>query len=98
MGAYHRNIEVYADYDPETSNQRKLDHEANIAANDRFVAAVAKAVLRGKEKARPGTFVDLTEPIYHKRIRPEPFISACGSPAALCIEGGGAASGAETMK
>lgn len=97
-GAYHRNIEVYADYDPESSNQRKLDHEANIAANDRFVAAMAKAHLKGNVSVRPGVYVDLSEPIYHKRIRPELSISACGSPGAMCIESGGAADGAQTMK
>lgn len=73
-------------------------HAANVAGNDRFVLAMAKAVKRGRENVLPGTFVDLSEPIYHKRLYGETLRSCSGSPSAMCIESGGAAQGAQAMK
>lgn len=94
--AYHRDVQIGDD--PVAVNEQKLHHEQNIKSNDRFVLAMANAVKRGKERAVPGTTVDLTEPIYHKRFRPELSVSSCGSPSAMCIESGGVAQGAQAMK
>jgi hypothetical protein len=71
---------------------------AAIACNDAFVQAMTKAVKRGREKVTAGTYVDLTPPIGAVRIYAEPAMSACGSPSAMCLESGGAQSGAAAMK
>jgi len=73
-------------------------HDANIRSNDAFVAAMARATLRKKEKAVPGTFVDHTPPIHAVRIRAEVLLSACGSPGQMCIETSGAPSGTQTLR
>lgn len=69
-----------------------------IAANDKFIALMARSVIKGKEKAVAGTFVDTTPPIHARRIRGEVPMSACGSPAAMCTDIGGAPSGAQTLR
>lgn len=69
-----------------------------VIANDAFVAAMKKAVKRGRENVAFGTVVDTTPPIGHVRIRGETRMSSCGSPAAMCIEASGAPSGAQTLK
>lgn len=66
----------------------KIQYEGAIAVNDAFVARMNKAMRRGKESVRAGTFVDLTPPISAKRYQPEPSRSPCGSSAAMCIEHG----------
>lgn len=71
---------------------------AAVAADAAFVRAMTRAVRRGREKAVPGTYVDDTPPIGHKRLYGTFPISACGSPAAMCATSGGSQSGAETMK
>jgi ABC-type sugar transport system substrate-binding protein len=86
-----------ADYDRWLSQSEVTAHNAVIASNDAFVLAMAKAVKRGREKAVPGTYVDTTPPIGALRIRGDIIMSACGSPAAMCMEGG-AQIGAEAMK
>lgn len=86
------------DFDQYLSLSEKAERAAAIASNDAFVLAMGRAVRRGRETAKPGTFVDLTPPIGAIRIRGEVLMSACGSPAAMCLETGGAPSGAETMK
>lgn len=69
-----------------------------VRANDAFVAAMNAAISRKREKVKFETFVDSTPPIGHVRIRGDVTFSACGSPSAMCLEVGGAHSGAETMK
>ncbi len=86
------------DFDNFVSLSEKEQHKSAIASNDAFLLAMRKAVSRGREKAVDGTYVDLTPPINARRIRGEVLMSACGSPAALCTEIGGAAIGAESMK
>lgn len=93
---YHREIEL--SNDPVAVNEQKLQHMNNVAANDRFVQAMARAVKRGKEKAVPGTFIETTEPIYHKRFYATAPRSHCGSPSAMCIESTVQQDGAAAMK
>lgn len=93
---YHRDIDLGDD--PVTVNEQKLQHSSNVAANDAFVLAMARAVQRGKEKAVPGTFVETSEPIYHKRYYATAPRSHCGSPSAMCIESTGQQDGAAVMK
>lgn len=73
-------------------------HTAQIKANDAFVLAMANAVNSGREKVKVGTYVDSTEPMYHKRIYGTAPRSSCGSPAAMCMDSAVAQSGAEAMK
>jgi len=87
-----------ADYDRWLSQSEVAAHNAVVASNDAFILAMAKAVKRGREKVTPGTFVDTSPPIGALRIRGDVVMSACGSPAAMCMEQGGAHSGAESMK
>lgn len=87
-----------ADFDRYLSLSEKAEREAVIASNDAFILAMAKAVKRGREKAVPGTYVDTTPPIGALRIRGDIIISACGSPAAMCMEQGVAQIGAESLK
>jgi len=56
-----------------------------IAANDQFILAMAKAARSGRENVKPGTFVDPTPPVFAKRLRPDPVVSTCGSPAEMCL-------------
>jgi len=78
-----------AEYDRYLSVSEAATHAAAVASNDAFVLAMAKAVKRGREKVVPGTFVDLTPPVGALRIRGDVVMSACGSPAAMCMESGG---------
>jgi hypothetical protein len=84
-------------FDRYMSLSEKQHRHAALAANDAFAAAMTNAVRSGCEHVAPGTFVDLT-PSYARLIRGESASSACGSPAAMCFEQGGAAAGAEAMK
>jgi hypothetical protein len=76
------------------AEMRKQD----IRANDAFTLAMQRAIKRGRETARPGTFVDRSSPVGALRIRGEVAISACGSPAAMCLETSGAPNGTQAMK
>jgi len=79
--------EIEESRDPEIwSKYQKAQRAAAVAANDAFVEALARAVARGREHAVPGTVVDTSPALYHRRIRPEAALSMCGSPAALCVE------------
>jgi hypothetical protein len=86
------------DFDRYLSLSEKSAHDEAIAANDAFTAAMNKAIGKRREKATPGTFVDHTPPIGAKRLYGDVIMSPCGSPAAMCMESGGAQAGAETMK
>lgn len=81
-------------YDEFISQSAKAEHDRAVAANDAFILAMAKAVRRGKEKATPGIFVDPTPLSATAFIRPLAPMSACGSPAAMCIERGNPDGGA----
>jgi hypothetical protein len=87
-----------ADFDRYLSISERAAHDAAVASNDAFILAMARAVKRGREKVTPGTFVDTSPPIGALRIRGDVVMSACGSPAAMCMEQGGAHSGAASMK
>lgn len=80
------------------SRYQQAQHAMAIKANESFVAAMNKAITRGREKVKPGTTIDLSPPIGAKRLYGILPMSACGSPAAMCMEAGGAQAGAEVMK
>ena len=69
-----------------------------VLTNGAFVNLMIEAIAKGKETARPGTFVDLTPPISAIRLRGTVPMSHCGSPAAMCVESGSDHGGAETLK
>ena len=48
------------DFDHYVNLSEKAARAAAIASNDAFILAMARAVSRGREKAKPGTFVDRT--------------------------------------
>lgn len=77
------------DFDKWLSQSETAAHKEAIASNDAFVEAMAKASARGKEKVRPGIYVDTSPPVSHKRLRGILPMSACGSPAAMCLEAAG---------
>lgn len=85
-------------FDSYYSQASKAHHETLLASNDAFITAMTKAIRKGREKVRQGTFVDATPPINALRIRGSIAISACGSPAAMCMESAIAVGGAQTMK
>jgi len=69
-----------------------------VAANEAFCAAMNKAIKRGRETVKPGTYVDKT-PLFGRRMYGEAASSSsCGSPAAMCFDSGGSRAGAQTMK
>lgn len=68
-----------------------------ITANDAFTAALARAIKRGREIVRPGTFIDLS-PTSALRIRGDLAVSPCGSPAAMCADSGYAGGLTEAVK
>lgn len=86
------------DFDRYLSLSEKEGRSAAMASNDAFILAMANAVKRGKEKARPGTYVDHSPAIGARRMYGDAPMSCCGSPAAMCMEAGGTHSGAEAMK
>ena len=77
-------------------SEREIKAHA-IAANDAFTAALARAIKRGRETARPGIHVDLSPSTVH-RIRGDVAISPCGSPAQMCADSGYAGGLAEAVK
>lgn len=85
------------DFEKYLSLSEKEARTAALAANDAFTRAMQKAVKRGREKAKPGTYVD-TSPTFARTIRGEAPMSGCGSPGAMCAERGGTPAGAEAMK
>lgn len=86
------------DFDRYLSLSEKSERVTAIKANDAFVLAMAKAVKRGREKVKPGTYVDSSPPIGARRIYADVILSPCGSPAAMCLESNGAPGGAQSMK
>jgi hypothetical protein len=86
------------DYDRYLSVSEKQERQAALAANEAFARAMTKAVARGGEKVRAGTFVDHS-PTQARRIYAEARVSACGSPGAMCLESGAMqAGGAQSLK
>lgn len=86
------------DFDRYLTLAEKAAHAVAVAANEAFTAAMNKAVTKGREHATAGTYVDETPPIGALRLYGILPFSGCGSPGAMCMEAGGAPSGAETMK
>ncbi|EJN07923.1 hypothetical protein PMI42_07453 [Bradyrhizobium sp. YR681] len=82
------------DFDKYLSLSEKAQHDAAVASNEAFIAAMTKASAKGREKVRPGTYVDCSPPIGARFIRAIAPHSACGSPAAMCIERGNPDGGA----
>jgi hypothetical protein len=74
------------DYDRFLTLTEKAERENAVAANDAFAKAMGKAIKRGREKVKAGTFVDLSTPVSARRIRGEHTASSCGSPAAMCAD------------
>lgn len=85
-------------FDHLVSLEEKALHEAQIAANEAFIKAMARAARKGREHVRPGIFVDTTPPTQARRIRGEVTMSCTGSPAAMCVEIGARGDGAATLK
>ena len=75
-----------SDFDRWITLAEREAHAIAVKADDAFVAAMNRAIRKGRCKAEPGTFVDLTPPIGARRIHAEISRSSCGSPAALCGE------------
>jgi len=75
-----------ADFDRYISVSELEAHDLAVAANEAFTKAMKSAVRRGREKATAGTFVDTSPPIGAKRLFGILPRSACGSPAAMCLE------------
>jgi hypothetical protein len=86
------------DFDRQVTLSEAAHHDANVRSNDLFVAAMARATIRKKEKAVPGTFVDKSPPLNARRIRGDASLSACGSPAALCTETGARGDNGQTLR
>ncbi|MCS3725452.1 hypothetical protein [Bradyrhizobium betae] len=82
------------DFDKYLTLSEKAQRDAAIASNDAFIAAMTKASAKGRERVRPGTYVDTTPPLGAHFIRAIAPHSACGSPAAMCIERGNPDGGA----
>lgn len=82
------------DFDKYLSLSEKAERDAAIASNDAFIAAMTRASAKGREKVTPGTYVDRSPPIGARFVRAIAPISACGSPAAMCIERGNPDGGA----
>ncbi|MDI1265015.1 MAG: hypothetical protein PS018_17330 [bacterium] len=85
-------------YDRYLTVSEKIAYEDAVASNDAFTIAMTKAIKRGRENVKPGTFVDTTPPIGAKKLRGTLPMSSCGSPSAMCMETGGAHIGAQAMK
>lgn len=73
-------------------------HDAAIASNEAFVLAMGRAVNRGREKVKSGTFIDHTPAIGARRIYGTFPVSGCGSPAAMCADRGASPSGTATLR
>lgn len=86
------------DFDKWLSLSEKAARDEAVASNDAFVLAMAKAVKRGREKVTAGTYVDTSTSSGVRRVIPQFPISACGSPAAMCLESAVQQQGAEAMK
>lgn len=82
------------DFDKYLSLSEKAERDAAIASDDAFRAALMKAARRGREKIKAGTYVDTSPPVGVRFIRAIAPLSACGSPAAMCIERGNPDGGA----
>lgn len=86
------------DFDQWITLSEKASREAVFVANDAFTAAMNKQIKRGREKAKPGTYVDRTPAIGAVRIHGDVIFSPCGSPAALCAETAQQGGAIETLK
>lgn len=80
-------VQLKPDDDAFIGNEDRLISEQLIAANDAFVALMAKQIRKGREHVKAGVVVDTTAGTT-KRFYPEPTFSSAGSPAAMCAEKG----------
>lgn len=72
--------------EPDMFISERARHEANVAADAAFCAAMMRAIARGKVKVQPGTYVD-DSPLVPARIYDfAPRAGCYGSPAAMCAE------------
>lgn len=85
------------DFETYLSQAALAERDGALAANAAFTAALNRQIGRGREKAVPGTFIDLT-PSYARTLRGESFGSGCGSPAAMCVESARAGGFVEVAK
>ena len=86
------------DFDKWLSQSELAAREEAMRSNDAFVAALAAAARRGRENVKAGIYVDPTPPVGARRIFAASPVSACGSPAAMCLENAVHEIGAEVMK
>lgn len=86
------------DFEKYITLSEKAAHDAAVKSNDAFILAMARAVKRGRENVKVGTYVDTSPPIGARRIYGDVIMSPCGSPSAMCAESGGAPGGAEALK
>lgn len=74
------------DFDRYLSTSESIHHQGVIAADEAFVAAMQRAIRRGREKATEGVTIDTSPPIGAKRLRGSFPMSLFGSPGAMCME------------
>lgn len=84
----------HIDFDKYLSLSEKAERDAAIASNEAFIAAMTKASAKGRERITAGTYVDKSPPIGARFVCAIAPHSACGSPAAICIERGNPDGGA----
>jgi hypothetical protein len=95
MDLEHLNIR---DFDHMISVSENAARQETIRADEAFALALARAVRKGRERAKPGTFIDTTPHYGARRYYGDVAMSPCGSPAAMCTEASGAPSGAQSLK
>ena len=82
-------------YQPSYSEAQQI--AAAIEQYEAFCAAMTRAIRSRKVKIKAGTYID-DRPIIGAPIRGYAPLHSCGSPAAMCVEAGGLAGGATTLK
>jgi hypothetical protein len=78
----------HPDFDRWLSQSETAARKETVSSDDHFVRMMQRAIDRGRESATPGIFVDDTYAIGAIRVRGAAAVSSCGSPSAMCIEGG----------
>lgn len=73
--------------DKEDTHAAADPRSITIAADNKFIARMTRAIAAGKEKAVFGIKVDLT-PSSARTVRGAAIFSGCGSPPALCTDVG----------
>lgn len=86
-----------SDFDKWLSQSEVAAREERMRADDAFTTAMKAAISRGKEKATVGTFVDTSPAVGARRVIATVPISACGSPAAMCMQAAVSENGTTAM-